>query len=162
MHIHHNYICMLSVNGTLKLVPIYLCPYKVSYGPTPPFRSWGPFPRETYTPWRPVLLYQVFELQEKETIHKFIINKRIEPSRALIPSCELTYPIQKAVGKMSFLSHWWGVYGYVSSLEGLFFLFSSLDILQVKVSSTYPTKLTKVTRFQRVHPEIFRPIYRWL
>ncbi len=27
-----------------------------------------------------------------------------------LPSWELTYPIQKAVGKMSFLSHWWDMY----------------------------------------------------
>jgi len=39
-----------------------------------------------------------------------------------LPSCKLMYPIQKAVGKMSFLSHWCFMYGYecsyVSSPEG--------------------------------------------
>ena len=35
-----------------------------------------------------------------------------------VPSWELTYPIQKAVGKMISLSHWWDMYRYVNSLEG--------------------------------------------
>ena len=48
------------------------------------------------------------------SIHIYIYMQHI-----CIPSWEQTYPIQKAVGKMNVLSHWWDVCGYVSFLEGI-------------------------------------------